>query len=136
LGQDLGFKAMGGCLRDQFGKDLYVVGFAFRKGELRARYQTEAAMAAPSVHTVPGPPEGSGSAVLGAAGLPLFFLDATGLPADGALSLWLNQSHLFWDVGAIWNTADPLANLIPEVLAHAYDGIIFVDEGHAARPLP
>ncbi len=134
--QAAGYKPMGAWLRERHGKDMYVLGFAFRQGSLRAVGQGGATRSGLAEHTVPPAPEGSGGAVLGSAGLPLFFLDLAGLPADGALAGWMQQSHLFYDVGAIWQTSDAAANLTPESLAKAYDGIVFVDEGHAARPLP
>jgi erythromycin esterase-like protein len=48
----------------------------------------------------------------------------------------LEQDHLFYDFGAVWQVADPEANLSPESLAKRYDGLIFIDETHAARALP
>ena len=135
--QGAGYKPMGAWLRERHGKDMYVLGFAFRQGSLRAVGQAVGGTRSPlAEHAVPPAPEGSGSAVLGSAGMPLLFLDLAGLPADGALAGWTKQSHLFYDVGAIWQTGDAAANLTPESLAKAYDGIVFVDEGHAARPLP
>ena len=79
--------------------------------------------------------KGSGDAILSAAGMPLFFLDMSSLPAGGPLARWLGESHLYDDVGAVWQTASAEANLAPEAPAKTYDGLIFVEEGHAARGL-
>jgi hypothetical protein len=35
----------------------------------------------------------------------------------------------------VWQTSDPESNLRPEVLLKSYDGLIYVDECHAARGL-
>jgi erythromycin esterase-like protein len=83
---------------------------------------------------VPPAPEGSGDAILSAAAMPLFFLDMSTLPA-GPLGRWLGESHLYYNVGAVWQTASAESNLSPEALSKSYDGLIFVEEGHAARGL-
>mgnify|MGYP001097659281 CR=1 FL=1 len=88
-----------------------------------------------AIHDVPPAPEGSGDAVLSAAGMPLFFLDMSAVPADSPLGRWLAESHLHYKPGASWQTADAEANLTPGRLSREYDGLIFVEEGHAARGL-
>ncbi|HYW41947.1 MAG TPA: erythromycin esterase family protein [Bryobacteraceae bacterium] len=127
-------KPMGAWLRDRYGKQMYVAGFAFRGGQLRAMGTRDGNFTPVDVHTAPASPEGSGDAVLSAAGLPLFFLDMARL-APGALSRWLAEPHLFHDVGSSWALDDPDVNLRPSTLSKLYDGLIFVEEGHAARGL-
>jgi erythromycin esterase len=128
-------KSMGAFLRERFGRQLYVVGYAFRKGGLRAKGPEGGTAADVKVFDAPPSPEGSGDAVLSGAGLPAFFLDLDGVPAAGALGRWLTEPHLFHRVGSSWFTGDPDANLEPAVLSKRYDGLVFVEEGHAARPL-
>lgn len=135
-GQQSVAKSMGAWLRESLGEQMYVAGFAFRRGQVRAIGRSAGGTGSGlSNHDVPPAPEGSGGAVLGAAGLPLFFLDMRTLPAAGALRQWLSESHLFYDTGAVWQTSDPESNLRPEVLLKSYDGLIYVDECHAARGL-
>jgi len=84
-----------------------------------------------NAYLAPASPEGSGDAVLSAAGMPQFFLDMAGLPGNGALARWLAEAHLFHDLGAYWVLDDPEASLQPEELSKCYDGIFFVEEVHA-----
>jgi len=136
-GADGANKGMGAYLREKLGDRMYVLGFAFRRGQVRAIGMAGGNRGAGLAnHDVPPAPEGSGSAVLGAAGLPLFYLDLKSLPASSPLQRWLSESHLYYDFGAVWYTSDSEANLQAEALARFYDGLVFVDEGHAARGLP
>ncbi len=134
---EMGIKSMGGWLRQRFGQKLYVVGFAFRRGEVRAVTMEKGRFTGgPVIHQVPPSPEGTGDAVLSAAGLPQFFLDLRGVPEASALGRWLAEPHLYHSVGAGWATDDPESNLHAEAMSKAYDGLIFVEEGHAAQGLP
>ncbi len=128
-------KSMGAFLRERFGRQLYVVGYAFRRGGLRAKGPEGGTAADVKAFDAPASPEGSGDAVLSEAGLPVFFLNLASVPPDGALGRWLAEPHLFHSVGASWFADDPDANLEPGTLAKRYDGFIFVEEGHAAWPL-
>ncbi|MEK7409649.1 MAG: erythromycin esterase family protein [Acidobacteriota bacterium] len=132
LAPEMGFKSMGAWLGERFGRRMYVVGFAFRRGEVRAMGMQKGAGSGLQNHTVPPSPEGSGDAVLSAAGMPLLFLDMRSVPAAGALARWLAEPHLHLSAGAIWNRDDPESNLHLQSLAKSYDGLIFVEEGHAA----
>jgi hypothetical protein len=85
--------------------------------------------------TVPPAPEGSGDAMLSADGVPLFFLDMSSRAANSPLGRWLAESHLYYNEGAVWQTKDAEANLSLEALSKSYDGLIFVEEGHAAHGL-
>jgi hypothetical protein len=89
-----------------------------------------------AAHAVAAAADGSGDAVLSAARLPLFFLDMTALPGGTPLGRWLAEERLYYDVGAVWQTADAELNLVPEAPSKCFDGLIFVEEGHAARGLP
>jgi hypothetical protein len=111
------------------------VGYAFRRGGLRAKGPEGGTAADVKAFDAPPSPEGSGDAVLSGAGLPCFFLDLAGAPAASAMGRWLAEPHLFHSVGSSWFADDPDANLEPGVLRKRYDGLIFVEEGHAARPL-
>jgi erythromycin esterase len=119
------YLGMGSWLRQKFGAGMYVVGFAFHRGELQDNTGT---------HRVPASPEGTGDAILSGARLPAFFLNLREVPANTALGRWLAEPHLFLDVGAVWLTDDPALNLHREVMTRAYDGIVFVEESHAPRP--
>lgn len=128
-------KSLGARLRERYGKQMYVVGFAFYYGRLRAVGVENGKATALSVYNVPPSPEGSGDAILSAAGMPLFFLDMGNLPASGSLARWLSGPHLFHNVGANWVVGNADSNLEPEALSKLYDGLIFVEESHAAHGL-
>jgi erythromycin esterase len=128
-------KSMGAWLRERYGKQMYVAGFAFRQGRLRAIGMENGTFTALSDYPVPPSPEGSGDAVLSAAGMPLFFLDMASLPPAGPLARWLAEPHLFHNVGANWVIDDPDSNLDPQALSKLYDGLIFVEESHAAHAI-
>jgi len=134
VGADPQPKSMGAFLRERFGRQLYTVGYAFQRGGLRAKAEggTEADVTA---FEAPPSPAGSGDAVLAAAGLSEFFLDLAGVPPAGPLGRWLAEPHLFHHAGSTWFADDPDANLEPAALAKRYDGLIFIEEAHAARPL-
>jgi erythromycin esterase len=135
FGAEAGSESMGTWLKQRFGRNLYVAGFAFRRGQLRAVGVTNGRTQTLADQVAPPAPEGSGDAVLSAAGMPLFFLDMSRVPAESPLSRWLAESHLYYNVGSVWQTDSAEANLSPEALAKAYDGLIFVEEGHASRGL-
>jgi len=126
-----GDNGMGARLRERFGRRMYVVGFAFRRGAVRAVGVEAGDSKGLNAYTAPASPEGSGDAVLSAAGMPRFFLDMARLPGNGALSRWLAEIHLFHDLGAYWVLDDADASLQPEALGKSYDGLVFVEEVHA-----
>lgn len=119
------------ALREKFGRKLYAVGFAFDRGEVRAVGVEKGESRGLGVYTALASPEGSGDAVLSAAGMPQFFLNMAKLPPGGALARWLAEMHLFHDLGAYWVLDDPDASLQPEELAKCYDALYYVEEVHA-----
>jgi erythromycin esterase-like protein len=116
-------------LREKFGRQLYALGFAFDRGEVKAVGVEKGESKGLGVYTAQASPAGSGDAVLSAAGLPQFFLDMA-LPPGGALARWLTEMHLFHDIGAYWVLDDPDASLQPVEMALCYDGLYYVEEVH------
>ena len=130
FGDEMADKGMGEWLRERYGRNFYVAGFAFRRGEVRAVGVDNGDSKGLGMWTVPPSPEGSGDAVLSAAGMPAFFLDVATLPASGTLARWLTDAHLFHDLGAYWVVQDPDAALQPAEVRKRYDGLFFVEELH------
>lgn len=118
------------ALREKLGRRVYAAGLAFDRGEVRAVGVEGGESRGLKVYAAPASPEGSGDAVLSAAGMPRFFLDMDALPG-GPLGRWLAEAHLFHDLGAYWVLDDTDASLQPEELSKCYDGLFFVDEVHA-----
>jgi len=117
----------------QSDKRTYAVGFAFRRGELRAAGFRSGNATGLASYAVPALPEGAGDTVLSAAGMPLFFLDIRAVEPMTTLGRWLAEPHLFLSVGASWNRDGPENHLRPSVLSKTYDGLIFVEESHASH---
>ncbi|MGA2198018.1 MAG: erythromycin esterase family protein [Bryobacteraceae bacterium] len=130
FGDEMAEKSMGEWLRERYGRSFYVAGFAFRRGEVRAVGVDNGDSKGLGMWKVPPSPEGSGDAVLSAAGMPAFFLDVASLPASGTLARWLTDAHLFHDLGAYWVVQDPDASLLPAEVRKRYDGLFFVEELH------
>lgn len=131
FGDEMADKGMGEWLRERYGRNFYAAGFAFRRGEVRAVGVDNGDSKGLGMWSVPPSPEGSGDAVLSAAGMPAFFLDVATLPGSGTLARWLTDVHLFHDLGAYWVVQDPDAALQPAELRKRYDGLFFVEEVHA-----
>lgn len=130
FGDELTDKGMGEWLRERYGRNFYAAGFAFRRGEARAVGVDNGDSKGLGMWTVPPSPEGSGDAVLSAAGMPAFFLDVAALAASGPLARWLTEAHLFHDLGAYWVVQDPDAALQPAEVRNRYDGLFFIEELH------
>ena len=103
-------------LREKFGRRLYAVGFAFDRGDVKAVGVEKGESRGLGVYRAPASPDGSGDAILSAAGMPQFFLNLGKLPAGGALARWMAELHLVHDLGAYWVLDDPDASLQPEEL--------------------
>ena len=136
-------KSMGMYLRDFFGPDMAVIGFAFNKGEIRAKAMTGNKIDDGPAQPLPVSPAkpGTGDALFALAGQPRFFLDLRSIPTDGPLGKWLAAPQIFRMPGAMWDKDHPDNFAAPTKLAQTFDALIFVDESHASqslgpRPLP
>ncbi len=128
-------RKMGGWLRQRFGKDMYAVGFTFRRGEVWAGGMEDGNRKGARAWAVYPSPEGSGDAILSAAGMPTFFLNMAGLPRDGPLARWLTEEHLFHHIGGLVAIGGESLNLQPTALSKSFDGIIFFEDTRASQPL-
>jgi erythromycin esterase len=131
-------RPMGNWLREALGDRLYVLGFAIHKGDVRAMALENGRMSGLTNSPVPAAPAGTGTAMLSAVGLPIFFADLKSLAAGGGtLGSWLGQPHLFRECGAVWSRDGAAnANMVSTVLSSSYDGLIFLEDTRAARGLP
>jgi erythromycin esterase len=129
----VGFRPMGDWLRESMGSQVYVLGFAINTGTVRAVTSEGGKRIGLAESKIPASAAGTGDATFSAAGLPIFFLDVRSQPGD--LGKWLAQPHLFRGCGAMWDRDSPDSFMHSEVLSARYDGIIFLENTHAARGL-
>jgi len=99
--------SMGTWLRQRYGRQMYVTGFAFRRGQVRAAGLAGGKFTGLGDSDVPASPEGSGDAILGATGLPVFFLDLASVSPDGPLGRWLAQPTCSTTPGPIGSPTIP-----------------------------
>ncbi len=127
--------SLGTWLRQEFGEKIYVTGFACHRGELLAIGVQNGQYAGVAKQTIPHSSEENGDSVLSAAGMPVFFLDLHTVASTSALGRWLMEPHSFLEAGALWNRDDPQSNWSVKTLSKSYDGLVFLEEGHAAHGL-
>jgi len=116
-----GRETLGGHLSRVLGSEMVVFGFAFNRGEFRAREPGSGAVA---THAVGPAPEGSISAMLARVGLPLFMIDLRKAPKSGPVAEWLNRAHPERSVGGEYRADAELPAVSPGA---AYDVLVFID---------
>jgi erythromycin esterase len=121
-----GYEPMGKSLRETYGKQIVVFGFAFNQGSFQAIEQGK------GLHnfTVPPAPPGGLDAILATSGIPLFALDLRHAPE------WFGQPHKARTIGAVYS--DEHADLyFNELIApENFDALLFVEKTTAARKNP
>jgi erythromycin esterase len=134
--------AMGWKLASTYDADYLPVGFAFSTGGLNA-YEgygkgIEGPVTAPlgslGPLTAPPPDPGSYEALLEKATAPDYYLDLR--QATGGAAAWLNTSHRFRSIGAIYYASDPEFHYTPVVLPNIYDVMIFLKNITPSTLLP
>jgi erythromycin esterase len=121
-------KMMGFHLREAYGDQMVVLGFASERGVIRARYKgnlTEVKLNSPRPYSV--------EALFAQTGLPRFVLDFRRVPSSGALGTWLSHPRKLRSPGAAYDPDDEF--YYTSVLPATYDGIVFIAESSAAKPL-
>lgn len=121
---------MGSRLREMFGREQLVVGFAFNQGSFQA-IESERGLV---VHTVPPAPEGSLDRVLAASGIPTLLLDLATAPATGPVADWLASPPLSRSIGSMYSAEHAEKFFEPADPRRAYDVLAFVETTTAARP--
>jgi erythromycin esterase len=139
VGTDMGGseKNLGNHLRDRYGDQMVVVGFASHHGGVRARRMEEGMIQPAPVVAVPLAPakKVSVEAPFEETGLPRFILDLRHLPKDSAVGAWLAKPRLHRMIGAVYNVDRDSKYYAYVRLPEMYDGIVFIAESTAAKPL-
>ena len=123
------FRPMGATLREMFGNEMVVFGFAFNQGSFQAVEPQKGLQD----FTVPPAPTGSLDATLGATGIPLFVLDLRRAPKTGPVASWWNEPHLSRSIGAVFSESTAPQYLNPLTAPRSYDALLFVEKTTAAR---
>ncbi|HEX6864739.1 MAG TPA: erythromycin esterase family protein, partial [Thermoanaerobaculia bacterium] len=118
---------MGGYLDQRYGRDQYVLGFAYEEGS----YNAVGPFGLTSHATIPPPPD-TLETFLGAAGIPRYILDLRGMGEDAPGS-WLKRSHRMKAIGAL---AVRCEGFVPTTAADEYDGLIWIESTSPSVRLP
>ncbi len=139
IGTDMGSseKNLGNHLRDLYGDQMVAIGFATHHGEVRARRTEEGRIQPGPLVAAPLAPvrEVSVEATFQEMGLPRFILDLRDLPKDSAVSVWLSKPRLHRMMGAVYDAEGDSKYYAHVRLPEMYDGIVFIAESTAAKPL-
>jgi erythromycin esterase len=131
-----GEKMLGGHLRDCYGDQMVVIGFALHHGAIRAKRIADGKFQ-------PGPPTAlplcsakptSVEALFNETGLPRFILDLRRIPEGDALGRWLAGTRPHRSIGA-GHDPDHDNSYSHVNLPAEYDAIVFIAESSAAKPL-
>ena len=123
------YKPMGEWLRQWYGDQMVVFGFAFNQGSFQAIEQDK------RLHDFtigPAPTDGF-DAMLASAGIPLFALDLRQLPKTGPAVDWFNRPHLARSIGAVYSESAADIYFRPLVAPQTFNVILYVDKTTAAR---
>ena len=123
------YKPMGEWLRQWYGEQMVVFGFAFNQGSFQAIEQDK------GLHDFtigPAPTDGF-DAMLASAGIPLFALDLRQLPKTGPAVDWFNRPHLARSIGAVYSESAAANYFRPLVAPQTFNVILYVDKTTAAR---
>jgi erythromycin esterase len=126
------YQTMGKHLREMYGGEMVVFGFAFNQGSFQAVEPGKALRD----FTVPPAPEGSLDAMLAAAGIPLLAIDLRLVPPSGRVGDWLRAARRTRSIGALFQEGPPDAYMMNLNAPQSFDALLFVDKTTAARKNP
>ncbi len=127
-----GYKTMGSALREMFGEQMVVFGFAFNQGSFQAIERGKGLRD----FTISPAPAGSLDATLAATGIPLLAIDLRKIPKGSPAETWLSQPHKSRNIGAMYATDMDNQFLIDLKAPDSFDVLLFVDKTTAARKNP
>jgi erythromycin esterase len=128
-------RSMGDFLHEVFGSKMHVIGFASDHGSIRAIKITATGLSGGPVSLLlPPASKESAEAAFRACG-DRFFLDLTHADTATALGKWLQAPHLHRMPGAGYNPDMDSAQYVNVSLPKMYDGIVFLKQSTAAKPI-
>jgi erythromycin esterase len=131
------YKPMGAYLRSIYGNKMVVLGFGSDYGQIRALRLKNGQMVGGSPVPLSLPPAlpASIEAMCQQTGMPQFLLPFHHIPAESALGAYLAKPHLHRIPGAAYDPENDGEQYVNVPLPGLYDGLIFISESHAAKPL-
>jgi erythromycin esterase-like protein len=134
-GNEGGFDSMGKALRQMFGNQMVVFGFAFNQGSFQAVEMPFPSKRGLRNFNVGPAPEGSLDAILASAGLNIAAIDLRRLPRQGRVAAWFKEPRATKSIGAGYGEELAANFLLKQVTPGIYDALLFVEKTTAARPL-
>ena len=126
------YPSMGKFLRQIYGKQMVVFGFAFNQGSFQAVEMGKGLRD----FTVPPAPVASLDATLAATGMPILAIDLRRTPPKGVVAEWLNAPHQTRSIGAAFSDANAASFLMDQKILESVDALLFVEKTTAARKNP
>jgi erythromycin esterase len=129
-----GEKSQGMHLRERYGARMVVLGFGAHHGEVRALRIVDGKLQRPPVALTLAPPRSASiEALFHETGMPRFVLDFRLIPKESTLGRWLGGPKLYRSIGSAYDPEGD--NYVSARLPEIYDGLIFIDETTAAKPV-
>jgi len=129
-------EAMGSYLRQAYGDQMVVLGFAFGGGSFTAVTMNSGAFLGLDRHSLERPLAGSYEEYFASAGQPRFYLDLRDRALDTEASSWLAGPRTFRSIGCCFDPSQPSAFAYQARLPDEFDGIIYVDRTTPTTVLP
>jgi erythromycin esterase len=124
---------MGYHLRNQYGSDMVVFGFAFNQGSFQA-IESPGGSGRLRPFRVKPAPEGSLDAMLASSGLTLAAIDLRALPKDGPIAAWFDKPRATRSLGSIYTEQAESQSFAESRVPLLYDALLFVEKTTSARP--
>jgi erythromycin esterase len=130
-------RSMGDHVRDRYGDQMVVIGFATHHGAVRAKrikegkFERGGAVALPLALAS----KFSVEALFGEIGLPRFILDLRDLTKESAVGAWLAKERSHRSIGAVYDPDRDSSYYDHARLPQMYDGIVFIAESTPSKPL-
>jgi erythromycin esterase len=126
-----GYFGMGYYLRQAYGDDLVVIGFAFGDGQVTA---VDSAGNLTAQYVPPPPPE-TLEGYARQTGLPALVLNLRGLDLSQPGAAWLTEPVLLRSIGSMYDPTVPDQWFYEHDLPAAFDALIYIDQTWATRLL-
>jgi erythromycin esterase len=126
---------MGSHLREMFGSEMVVFGFAFNQGGFQAIEMPFPSATGLRSFNVDPAPEGSLDTMLASAGLRIAAIDLRALLKDVEAAKWFSELRATKSIGAGYGEGFAANFLVKQATPKIYDALLFVEKTTAAKPV-